>query len=477
MKPYVIGMDIGGTTSALPLAPRGEEIRHFQKVPREAVLTGESPAKELADFIQDYCAQHGEGATARGSDDWLSRHAGQEPAPCFCRRPIVPGIDGLSAAELGRLAHVPVYFERDVNLLFSCDMLDLGIPSQGPFRLGSTLAQGSAMPFSTMAVPYPARMGFLESWGTFPAAAAGKSAAAETWAAPNALPPAAGCPICGTHIFPALPIGRLFLEQGSSPILQDFLEEIACTVAAELNILDPSTWSWADGVLHMAGFPLEAAERENFSPHPKTLPGTGPADPPLPGRRGKRRAGGCCSGVGAGSGKEGGATRTLERTAQRGATIRNLPFWLRPRLPGGECEKGIVCCGTGVGISIAANKVKGIRCVCCSEPYSALLSRQHNNTNMLAMGSRVVGKDLALMIVDQWLQGKYEGGRHQIRLDEIQALEETGEIAKKIISYGNQDPQAPLQRAVKKPAFDHGQRQVFSLLPLRLNKKVCGLPF
>ena len=96
----------------------------------------------------------------------------------------------------------------------------------------------------------------------------------------------------------------------------------------------------------------------------------------------------------------------------------------------GECEKGIVCCGTGVGISIAANKVKGIRCVCCSEPYSALLSRQHNNTNMLAMGSRVVGKDLALMIVDQWLQGKYEGGRHQIRLDEIQALEETGEIAK-----------------------------------------------
>lgn len=105
-------------------------------------------------------------------------------------------------------------------------------------------------------------------------------------------------------------------------------------------------------------------------------------------------------------------------------------FLAASAVAGGECEKGIVCCGTGVGISIAANKVKGIRCVCCSEPYSALLSRQHNNTNMLAMGSRVVGKDLALMIVDQWLQGKYEGGRHQIRLDEIQALEETGEIAK-----------------------------------------------
>lgn len=62
MKPYVIGMDMGGTNLRVALGPQGEEIRHFQKVPREAVLTGESPAKELADFIQDYCAQHGEGA-------------------------------------------------------------------------------------------------------------------------------------------------------------------------------------------------------------------------------------------------------------------------------------------------------------------------------------------------------------------------------------------------------------------------------
>lgn len=82
----------------------------------------------------------------------------------------------------------------------------------------------------------------------------------------------------------------------------------------------------------------------------------------------------------------------------------------------------------GVGISIAANKVKGIRCVCCSEPYSALLSRQHNDTNMLAMGSRVVGRDLALMIVDQWLSGTYEGGHYQIRLDEIHAIEESGTL-------------------------------------------------
>ncbi len=86
----------------------------------------------------------------------------------------------------------------------------------------------------------------------------------------------------------------------------------------------------------------------------------------------------------------------------------------------GECEKGILICGTGVGISIAANKVKGIRAVVCSEPYSALLSRQHNDTNILAFGSRVVGRDLALMIVDAWLSGEFEGGRHKKRVDSIE---------------------------------------------------------
>lgn len=86
----------------------------------------------------------------------------------------------------------------------------------------------------------------------------------------------------------------------------------------------------------------------------------------------------------------------------------------------GECEKGILVCGTGVGISIAANKVKGVRAVVCSEPYSALLSRAHNDTNILALGARVVGRDLALMIVDSWLGGEFEGGRHKIRVDMIE---------------------------------------------------------
>jgi ribose 5-phosphate isomerase B len=80
-------------------------------------------------------------------------------------------------------------------------------------------------------------------------------------------------------------------------------------------------------------------------------------------------------------------------------------------------------CGTGVGISITANKFPGIRAVVCSEPYSAQLSRQHNNTNVLAFGSRVVGLELAKMIVDAWLDAAFEGGRHQTRVEAIAAIE------------------------------------------------------
>ena len=88
----------------------------------------------------------------------------------------------------------------------------------------------------------------------------------------------------------------------------------------------------------------------------------------------------------------------------------------------GRAERGITICGTGVGISLAANRVKGIRAVVCSEPYSAALSRQHNNTNVLSFGARVVGIELAKLIVKSWLDAEFEGGRHAARvqmLDEI----------------------------------------------------------
>ena len=93
----------------------------------------------------------------------------------------------------------------------------------------------------------------------------------------------------------------------------------------------------------------------------------------------------------------------------------------------GRCELGIVICGTGVGISMAANKVKGIRCACCSEPYSAKLSSEHNNSNMLAFGARVVGPELAKMMVDEWLNASY-CPRHDRRVAMIAEIEQTGGI-------------------------------------------------
>ena len=89
----------------------------------------------------------------------------------------------------------------------------------------------------------------------------------------------------------------------------------------------------------------------------------------------------------------------------------------------GEADLGIAIRGPGVGISLAANKVKGIRACVCSEPYTAKLSRMHNNSNVLAFGARVVGDELAKMIVKEWLDAEFEGGRHQRRVDMIMEIE------------------------------------------------------
>lgn len=83
-------------------------------------------------------------------------------------------------------------------------------------------------------------------------------------------------------------------------------------------------------------------------------------------------------------------------------------------------EFGILICGTGIGMSIAANKVKGIRCALCSEPVSAKLTRQHNNANVLAMGARIIGIEMAKAIVDAFLNGIFEGGRHENRVNKIE---------------------------------------------------------
>ena len=93
------------------------------------------------------------------------------------------------------------------------------------------------------------------------------------------------------------------------------------------------------------------------------------------------------------------------------------------RVASGDCQLGIILCGTGQGIMMAANKIKGIRCGVCSDTFSARMIRQHNDANMLALGARVVGEGLALDIVDAFLNAAFEGGRHAARVEMIVALE------------------------------------------------------
>lgn len=90
----------------------------------------------------------------------------------------------------------------------------------------------------------------------------------------------------------------------------------------------------------------------------------------------------------------------------------------------GRCDRGIVLCTTGIGVCITANKVKGIRCALVSDLMSARLTRQHNDTNMMALGAGVVGEKLALEMVDVWLSTEFEGGRHQRRVEKIMAIEQ-----------------------------------------------------
>ena len=89
-----------------------------------------------------------------------------------------------------------------------------------------------------------------------------------------------------------------------------------------------------------------------------------------------------------------------------------------------DVDYGIVCCGTGIGISLAANKVPGIRCAVVSDVFSAKMSKAHNNANMLSLGERVIGKGLALEIVDAWINTEFEGDRHSRRVDMINKIEE-----------------------------------------------------
>lgn len=116
--------------------------------------------------------------------------------------------------------------------------------------------------------------------------------------------------------------------------------------------------------------------------------------------------------------------RIWGRTRQNRLTILILPGKIANAVVLGEFDRGIIICGTGIGVTIAANKVKGIRAALCGDVYSAAMSREHNDANILALGERVIGLGLAEMIVKTWLSTDFAGGRHSGRIKKISRLED-----------------------------------------------------
>ena len=123
---------------------------------------------------------------------------------------------------------------------------------------------------------------------------------------------------------------------------------------------------------------------------------------------------------------------SYEDIGTNSAESTDYPLWgykAAKLVSSGKYDRGIIICGTGVGISMSANKVKGIRCVVCTDCYSAKLSRAHNDANMLSLGGRVVGPDLAKMIVRIWLETPFDGGeRHSRRVQMIMDIEQGKEL-------------------------------------------------
>lgn len=115
--------------------------------------------------------------------------------------------------------------------------------------------------------------------------------------------------------------------------------------------------------------------------------------------------------------------RTLAATPRKAVTTRSFGAAAARAVAEGKCQRGIVICTTGIGISIAANKIKGIRCAHCADCLEAEMTRRHNDANMLAIGAGFTGKNMAERMVEVFLSTEFEGGRHQRRVDQITALE------------------------------------------------------
>lgn len=253
MEKYVVGMDIGGTNIRIAMQREGGVAEHFQKIPRDSVLTGRDNAQQLSNFILEYCRTYGEGqlpqVVVMGFPATLDA-----PRRRILQAPNIPGLDGFSVGDLENALGVPVYFERDVNLLFYCDMEDLGLSSRG-ISVGVYIGTGIGNAIFYEGRPLPGKNGVSGELGHIP-----KSGSIQRCGCGNI-----GCAECfgsglrlvniQRDLFPGTPLENLFAEKGGELVIHEFIEEIACTVAAEVNILDPEQLVLGGGCCICVGSP------------------------------------------------------------------------------------------------------------------------------------------------------------------------------------------------------------------------------
>ena len=445
---YTVGIDIGGTSLRIGLIDKQNNLLHFEKVPQADILKKNAPER-LAEFIGQYIHKH-------KAENNIAAVCAVFPAAVDKERAVVlnaPNINGFNGvnvkAVLSEKLKYPVFIEKDTNALLYYDLYRHKADESGVIigvyagtGLGNAvLINGKLL---TGANGVAGELGHIPAWDYKEICACGNTGCAESGIGGKYLDK-----LCLSE-FPNTSVGEIFQKHGGHPLLVEYTQRLAAVIAAEINILDPDTVILGGGVVSMQGFPCDSLTKYI----------RGYARKPLPEANLKfifSKNNGENGVVGAGIyawnqivaslGTKikiaiGNDHTALEMKKEIGAYLAEKGYEVinvgtdsaercdypvygiktAKEVASGRADLGIVICGTGVGISIAANKVKGIRAVVCSEPYSAMLSRQHNNTNILAFGARVVGIELAKTIVDSWLSARFEGGRHQKRVD---MLEET----------------------------------------------------
>ncbi len=271
---YRMGLDIGGTNIRIAISEARGAARQYRKLPRERVLTGEDSMQRLAGFLKEYMQEYKDGQLPEAVV--IGFPATVDAARrVILQAPNIPGLDGLPVVEeLEALLGIPVYIEKDVNLLFYSDMEDLGLPPEG-IGIGIYVGTGIGNAIFYNGMPLPGKHGVSGELGHIPRADSKRRCGCGNL----------GCSECygsGRRLaeiqkeqFPDTPIQELFTRHAAEPVLKEFIEEIACTAAAEINILDPEYIVLGGGVLNMQDFPLEELKKAIYQHARKPYPAEG----------------------------------------------------------------------------------------------------------------------------------------------------------------------------------------------------------